>query len=254
MTDSSRAPDRDEVLAYWNREDVESMYDKHLLAREVALICARLPEGAKILDAGCGEGEGTAAYVRVPGARVHGVDFSETRLAKASERLRGVPNVELRRIDFLSDYELDRDYDAVVSQRFLINLMEWELQARVLTDLASRLRPGGLFLVLEGSAVGVAELDAFRGLFGLPPIPVKWHNLFFDDGVLVAHMKSVGCTLEEITGLGAYFLLTRGVRPNFDEDLSPESDFNRVAASGAVEDALRLGDRFSRLKLWAFRK
>src|SRR5690349_16329657 len=121
-----------QVLAYWNDNAVESMYDKNLLNAEIELIRRRIPPGAKILDAGCGEGEGTLVYASVPGTTVHGVDFSETRLRKAAETLNGQQNVLLKQVDFLGDYELDDDFDVVVSQRFMINLMEWPLQQKVL--------------------------------------------------------------------------------------------------------------------------
>jgi 2-polyprenyl-3-methyl-5-hydroxy-6-metoxy-1,4-benzoquinol methylase len=48
----------EQVLAYWNKPDEESMYHKHLLNAEIDLIRQRLTPNAKILDAGCGEGEG----------------------------------------------------------------------------------------------------------------------------------------------------------------------------------------------------
>ena len=69
-----------EVLKYWNQDDVESMYDKNLLNLEIKLIKKRITEKSKILDAGCGEGEGTLEYSKIPGVKVHAVDFSETRL------------------------------------------------------------------------------------------------------------------------------------------------------------------------------
>lgn len=50
--------DNGNILAYWNRQDVESMYDKHLLNAEIELIRRRITVNSKILDAGCGEGEG----------------------------------------------------------------------------------------------------------------------------------------------------------------------------------------------------
>src|SRR6185503_7165609 len=98
---------QEEVLEYWNTSTVESMYDKHLLNAEIELLRRRIPEGAKILDAGCGEGEGTLAYSSVPGATVHAVDFSETRLQKARERLKERNNVTFKQVDFLGTYELD---------------------------------------------------------------------------------------------------------------------------------------------------
>src|SRR6266576_3192038 len=46
-------------------------------------------------------------------------------------------------------------------------------------------KPGGRLLMLEGSKQGMDSLNEFRAAFGLNPIPVKWHNLFFDDEVLI---------------------------------------------------------------------
>lgn len=245
---------QEQVLEYWNDKAVESMYDKHLLNAEIDLLRRQLPEGAKILDAGCGEGEGTLAYSSVPGAVVHAVDFSETRLQKARERLSGRQNIEFKQVDFLGDYELDFDYDVVVSQRFLINLMEWPLQQKVLLDLTSRLKPGGRLLMLEGSRQGVDLLNEFRAALGLEPIPVKWHNLFFDDHALVDFMREQGHELVGESGLGTYFLLTRGVRPALDETLNWDCEFNRLAAAAGTEELLGLGSKFSRLKLWIFQK
>ena len=138
----------------------------------------RFPPGAKILDAGCGEGEVTLVYSSIPGTVVPAVDFSETRLRKAKGKLNGRENVLLKHVDFLGTYDLDSDYDAIVSQRFLINLVEWTLQQKVLLDLMSMLKTGGKLLMLEGSKHGVDSLNEFRVAWRLEPIPVKWHNLF----------------------------------------------------------------------------
>jgi ubiquinone/menaquinone biosynthesis C-methylase UbiE len=246
--------DSDSQLEYWNRPDVESMYDKNLLNAEISLIRARIPPGTKILDAGCGEGEGTLVYASIPGTTIHGVDFSETRLELAQQRLASCENVTLSQVDFLGEYRLDTDYDIVVSQRFLINLLEWDLQSRVLRDLMTLLKPGGRLLMLEGSQEGVDSLNNFRAAWGLDPIPVKWHNLFFDDFQLVSFLTSEGHTLLEQAGLGAYFMLTRGVRPTLDGDLFWDCDFNRLAATHRMDELLQLGERFSRLKLWVFEK
>ena len=243
-----------EVLDYWNEPAVESMYDKHLLNSEINLLRKHIPDGAKILDAGCGEAESTVVYASIPGAVVHAVDFSETRLQKARERLAGRPNVTCKQVDFLGEYELDHDYDVVVSQRFLINLMEWKLQQQVLLDLTSMLKRGGRLLMLEGSRQGVDSLNQFRGVMGLEPIPVKWHNLFFDDRALIDFMREHGHQLLVEDGLGAYFLLTRGIRPVFDQALNWDSEFNRRAAAAQTDELLQLGPKFSRLKLWIFQK
>jgi len=240
------------TLEYWNREDVQSMYDKHLLSAEIRLIRDRIPSNSKVLDAGCGEGEGTVVYAGIHGAVVHAVDFSETRLKKAARRLKGRENVILKQVDFLREYKLDHDYDVVVSQRFLINLMEWRWQKRVILNLMSMLKPGGKLLMLEGSIQGVDALNNFRRTMGLPRIPIKWHNLFLDDMFLLDFMHEWNYTLIEQTGLGAYYLLTRGVRPVLDTELNWDCEFNRLAATKSVDDLMGIDGHFSRLKLWVF--
>ncbi len=243
-----------EVLAHWNKSDVESMYDKYLLNAEIELIRQRIAPNTKVLDAGCGEGEGTFVYSTIPGVEIHAVDFSDTRLLKARSRLLGRENVLLKKVDFLSNYNIDYDYDVVVSQRFLINLYEWDIQAKVLLDLMARLKESGKLLMLEGSQQGTNELNEFRAAWGMKPIQVKWHNLFFDDDLLIDFMSKHGYPLVEKQGLGTYFALTRGIRPVLDKNLDWDSDFNRIAASKALDELFGFGTRFSRLKLWVFRK
>ena len=244
----------EQLLAYWNRQDVESMYDKHLLNAEIELIRRRIPANTKILDAGCGEGEGASVYSGIAGVVVHAVDFSETRLDMARQRLAGRKNVWLKQVDFLKEYTCDSDYDLVISQRFLINLLEWSLQQRVLLDLMNRLRPGGRLLMLEGSRQGVDSLNELRSAWGLQPIPVKWHNLFFDDTELINFMQQNGYSLIEQDGLGTYFMLTRAIRPTLDADVKWDCDFNRLAARPSMSDLLGFKTAFSRLKLFVFQK
>ena len=108
--------------------------------------------------------------------------------------------------------------------------------------------------MLEGSQQGVDSLNEFRSSLDLGPIPVKWHNLFFDDDLLINFMQQHGYRLIEQDGLGAYFMLTRGIRPTLDSELNWNSEFNRLAALPKVGDLLGFRTEFSRLKLFVFEK
>jgi SAM-dependent methyltransferase len=243
-----------EVLEYWNKPEVESMYDKYLINAEIELICSKITEGSKILDAGCGEGEGTLMYSQIKNTIVHAADFSETRLKKAQETLAHLPNIKLMQIDFLSDYTIDEDYDFIISQRFLINLMDWELQKKVILDLTKHLKRGGNLIMLEGSEDGVIQLNEFRLIFGLEPIEIKWHNLFFKSALLESFIKDNNLKLVEKDGLGEYFLLTRGIRPYFDKQLNWNHPFNKISACKNLKTTLNLKEKFSRLILWVIEK
>jgi ubiquinone/menaquinone biosynthesis C-methylase UbiE len=246
--------DNREVLDYWNRVDVESMYDKHLLSMETRIISKRIPENSKVLDVGCGEGECAYVYAQVRGTKILGVDFSDTRLAKAASLLAHCGNVALAKCDMLKPIILSSDYDIVISQRFLINLMEWDLQKMVLGHMVERLKKGGRLLLLEGCQQGTQELNRLRASFGLDPIPVKWHNLFLDETQLIPHMLDLGCALIDTDGLGSYFVLTRAIRPIFDKDLNWDCEFNKNAASEKVAELIGGNNKFSRLKLWVFER
>lgn len=251
---TGRQHNTSKVLEYWDQDEVESMYDKNLLKLEIQLIEDRITRNSKILDAGCGEGEPTLEYSKIPGVSIHAADFSETRLKKAAKRLTARKNVILKKVDFLGEYSLDKDYDFVISQRFLINLMEWRLQKKVLYDLKSMLKRGGRLILLEGSLEGVRSLNNLRKAFGLGPIPIKWHNLFLSDKKLAEFMEANKMKLIDCDGLGDYFILTRGIRPYFNKDLNWNSNFNKIASSEAVKQILQLATTCSRLKLWVFQR
>jgi SAM-dependent methyltransferase len=243
-----------EILKYWDNPETESMYDKHLLRLEIDLIKKRIPEGSKILDVGCGEGEGTIEYSKIKDVTIHAADFSITRLEKARQRLSGAGNVHFMKVDFTDNYELDKDYDVIICQRFLINIMTWKDQKKVLAGIIELLKPGGIIILLEGSINGVDELNKFRQVLNLPPIPVKWHNCFILDGSLKLFMWEQHLTLIETDGLGEYFLLTRGIRPAFEDATDWRTEFNVAASSLWMKETLGIGSRFSRLKLWVFKK
>lgn len=243
-----------EVLEYWNNPEVESMYDKFLINIEIGLINSKLSEDSKILDAGCGEGEGTLIYSQNKNVTIHAADFSKTRLLKAKDRLAHQSNVKLMHVDFLSEYDMDNDFDYIISQRFLINLMEWELQKKVILNLASHLKLGGKLLLLEGSENGVNQLNAIRLHMGLEPIPVKWHNLFFKNDVFESFIEENNLKIVERDGLGEYFFLTRGIRPYFDNELNWNSEFNRISADTDLKNIINFKENFSRLVLWAIEK
>lgn len=248
------AKDVSSILEYWNKDEVESMYDKNLLNAEINLIKAWIPSYAKLLDAGCGEGEGTLQYSKVA-AVVHGADFSPTRLKKAAARLAKASNVKFQQIDFRKDYKLDSGYDVAVTQRFLINLMEWDMQQRTITNLVKALKPGGRLLMFEGSQQGVNELNLFRAAGGLPAIPVKWNNRFFDDNEVQQFVAASGWKLRAVQGLGGYLLLTRGIRPLLDSNVHWDCEFNRIAASPGISELNAFDSvRFSRLKLWVIER
>lgn len=234
------------VLEHWNNPAVESMYDKTLLRLETENLKQWIPEGSYVCDMGCGEGEATLEYSRIPGVRVLGVDNSLTRLELAQKRLSGLENVKLRQASVF-DSAIGQ-FDVVVSQRMLVNLSSWDEQKRGLLALMTLVRPGGRVLLSEGSLNGFSELNDFREDMGLPPIPIPAHNVFISDADLQSYAVDIGLKLSCFTGIGTYYLLTRGVQPALTKDIRWDSEFNTRASRIDIPWTAR----YSRIKQWCF--
>ena len=223
------------VHRYWEDVKNESMPDRYLLDLEIRIIKKLLGPG-KLLDVGCGEGEGSYAYSQVKGINVTGIDYAKNRLNVARKKYKRIKFIHL---DVTKKSNLGK-YDYIISQRFLINLASWKEQKRVINNLIKNLRPGGKLILSEGSLQGSKKLDQFRTKLKLVPIPIRWHNVFIDD----YNLTKMGFKL--IGGFGGYFLLTRGIRPYFDSNLNWNCEFNRLAKN------VSLPSKYSRIKIWQY--
>lgn len=251
-----------EVDAHWDDPKVESQYDKNLMWLESRLITRQLPTDGKILDAGCGEGEGTHCYaIMNPRTHVVGLDRSPTRLKLATEgmRARGVlrdnmsfVQSSVTKMPFTND-----TFNAVVSQRCLINLLTDEERQAAVEELVRVCKNGCSIICLEGSVEGNAGLNHTRSKHGLPPIDVKFHNRFFTEDEITKLFSDAGAELDYSRGLGGYLYLTRVVKPavcaEAGAEVSWNTDFNVIASEEDFYGNISKHD-CDRLKMWVFTK
>lgn len=125
----------------------------------------RLPEGAEVLDLGCGAGAEALA-----GFRVTGVDLSARQLELARERL---PEARLIQADMTEVEFAGGSFDGAVAL-YSLGHVPTERQAALLASLARWLRPGGLLLASfpAGDAPATVEDDWLGApMFFAPPDP-----------------------------------------------------------------------------------
>ena len=108
--------------------DMESLYQPFL---------ADLPEGARILDVGCGSGRDTLAFKK-KGYQVDAIDYSEELVKKAS-RITGIP-IKLKSFYEVDDYEA---YDGIWACASLLHCERTRLK-EVIGKLLSALKPNGV--------------------------------------------------------------------------------------------------------------
>lgn len=108
--------------------DMKSLYQPFL---------AELPEGARILDVGCGSGRDTLAF-KNKGYQVDAIDYSE-ELVKKATRLTRIP-IKLKSFYEVDDYEA---YDGIWACASLLHCERSRL-AEVLEKMVQALKPNGV--------------------------------------------------------------------------------------------------------------
>jgi ubiquinone/menaquinone biosynthesis C-methylase UbiE len=212
-----------DIKAYWNDRaatDTANATTNDVFLRELerATLIDHLRRlgctaHSRVLDAGCGDGATVFALREAFGCTLVGRDYSASMIDLARQRLAAAPSP---RIDFAVadvrriDSELASEgFDFVSTDRCLINLETSDQQFAAIEALARLLRPGGFYLAIENFVEGNDRLNELRRLFDLPPIEIRWHNLFFHEADFVACAREHFRTVEKHDFSSAYYLATR---------------------------------------------
>ncbi|TQV78826.1 class I SAM-dependent methyltransferase [Exilibacterium tricleocarpae] len=108
-----------------------------------------LPNGAAILDLGCGTGVPIALALSKDGFRIYGVDASPTIIAEFKRRL---PQMSAACEPVETSPFFGRSFDGIVSIG-LVFLLSADAQRRLIFRAAAALDPGGHFLFTSPSPV-----------------------------------------------------------------------------------------------------
>jgi len=196
-------------------------YDVFLRNLEIAkfkqkIAEAALPEGSTVVDLGCGDGYTTVnVAMDFPSLRFIGIDWSEDMLTLARNRCSdqaGLPErMSFRQGDMrrVSDAMKSDRAEVFLTSRSLINLMHSEEQYGAIAQIAAHLRPGGYYFGIENFMQGQNNFNQLRAAMGLPPIPVRWHNNFFEEQVFAAETARHFDSLVFESFLSSYYLATR---------------------------------------------
>lgn len=234
------------VQAYWEDPSTVSILDKNLHQLEIETVAHHLLPTDVLADIGCGDGSATLHYARTVRTCV-GIERSEWLRQKASAAVSaaGVQNVTIRSGDILDMPGAAEVYDAIVTQRLLINLASWEEQQHALLTIHRMLKVGGRYIMVENTDDGFEALNTMRATVGLEPIPQHWHNRFFDYDALMAFMRGKFRCLTQYD-FGLYYLLTRVYVPMF-------ASFIGVGAAAVKDPMFDKADAAARLFFKAFR-
>jgi SAM-dependent methyltransferase len=131
----------------------------------IKLVCAWCPDPRGVVDLGCGDGIlGWTILENFPGSRAWFVDFSDTMLAAAREKVGTNDRATIVKADFSTpawpeSFQARHDIDLVLSG-FAIHHQPDRRKRELYAEIYELLAPGGLFLNLEHVASATGEVQA----------------------------------------------------------------------------------------------
>lgn len=156
---------------------------------------ARTDSEISICDVGCGNGftiQGLSN--QYPDINFQGFEFTPLLLELAQSRFRTASNTKVSYGDVRCLEAYDEQFDVVLCQRVLINLLDPLDQRAGLAELARITRPGGYLLSIEAFEGPLASLNTARAEFDLPPLSPAHHNRYLPDDFYSAEASLIPVT------------------------------------------------------------
>jgi SAM-dependent methyltransferase len=234
---------------------------------EIGAITRWLGDGRRVLDLGCGNGYTLLSIGReVAGRELIGVDFSEklvdgaaTLIEQALSELKSVPQVFCRDAWACLADTSDASVDCMITERFLLNLPNWESQKGMLREIERVLAPGGRLLMCESSQDGFRRLNDLREACGLAIIPETSadnlsSNRFVDEEIETFVTEELGLRLCAKEGASEYFLISRVLHPLLVAPTKPRFDSKINELARRIQFALPFQPGFGSNVLWVLEK
>ena len=234
----ARQPTIANIKDFWNGEAAEwgddprvTIRDHYLRLLEIQVVSDLVKGRKKVLDIGCGTGLSTIFYSQHVG-EIIGADFAEKMIQWAKRFLEdreyfdktmgeyavdGAPqpgdNIRFEQGDVMNLSYGDASFDAVIGERVLINLPEYELHDKAIGEVARVLQPGGRWVTVEVTLEGHREVDRVRAEMGLPQIEKYWHNKYVDEERFARAAAAAGLDVNQDIRFETYQFLTKVLHP-----------------------------------------
>ncbi len=258
------------IKRLYNERDAADPYatsrDFNLRELEIFAIRGALPPSGKVVDLGCGNGYTAISLARGEGdCSFVGIDFAE-RLIEGARTLCAAENPPPRRApEFICDDAVaylsrlaPESVDAVITERFLLNLPDPRVQQSVVQDCFRVLRRGGRLLMCEASSSGFAALNELRVACGLAAIEETSTDnvsaMRFADEQIEDFASAVGFRLLSRLGFSQYFIISRVLHPLLVQPLPPRFAAPINALARQIQLHLPLDPGIGSNVLWVLEK
>lgn len=208
----------------------EDTWYRSLEIREIIKELRKERSFIDVLDVGCGNGFSTNEFANAfPLMHFDGIDFSEEMIKQARQRKAFGVQYYTADVTDMRDFSLRQypsQYDIIISERCLINLVGDGKQEQAVLQLKSLVTSNGRIIIVENTLDGLIRLNRIRAKLGLPWIRTRWHNRYLDHDtflpLLKEHFNHVECR-----NIGTpYYLLSRVIYAKYADMRGIEPDYN----------------------------
>ena len=234
LSESERA---EFVKNYYDVKEGNKKYatspDSNLRELEINFILNNI-HGHNILDMGCGNGYTLFRIAEKISGTLIGIDFSSEMIKGANLLINEFKkSIKSRPIFYEGDattYTPPKDsepIDTVITERFLLNLPNEEMQYKVIKNIHTILKPGGTYVMIEGTKDGLGILNNVRKIAGLDPIldrdKQNLSSLKFNDSKLENFLINL-FNIIDVKTFDLYYLISRVIYPAFIRPEEPKFD------------------------------
>jgi ubiquinone/menaquinone biosynthesis C-methylase UbiE len=203
---------------YWDERAItdktfqSTTKDYYLRELECRVVTEAIDEHhpSTVIDLGCGD-----AWTTIKIATSHknimfaGYDYSEEMIKNAKHNIAeaGISNLTLQVRDVLQPSSVKADL--VFTTRCLINLQDWTSQKRAINNIYDLLNKNGIFVFVENFVEGNDNFNRIREEFGLEPIPMRDHNVYFYHKKLLSFVSNKFKVIKDVNISSSYYLVSR---------------------------------------------
>ncbi len=165
---------------------------------------------SSVIDVSCGDAWTTVRLASIyPAIHFLGCDYSEAMVKNARTNLAtaDIANLTISQHDVLKPVQ--GRFDMAYTVRCLINLPDWELQKKAIKHIYDILNVEGIYVMIENFIEGHDSFNRVREAFGLSPIAVREHNLFFKYEQLLSYLSDKFDIISDINISSSYYLVSR---------------------------------------------
>ena len=227
--------DFEQVKAYWEQRagndtsaqsTTQDFYLRDIEYRVVSELIRKYAPKA-VMDVGCGDARTTVRLAAEYRDIVFsGGDYASAMVKNARSNIStmGINNLNVMECNVFRSLPV-QGQEMIYTTRCLINLTDWNMQQAAIENIGNALAPSGIFVMIENFIEGHDNFNRVRSEFGLPEIPVREHNLFFERQKLIDFVAGSFEVLEEVNISSSYYLASRAIYSRICQDQGENPDY-----------------------------